>query len=77
MTFDHRYAEKIEAAKIRDLRSKSDLSSGLVAAVVDWANSEEGQRELAESKARVRKTLEWLAEERRLAWEQLNTPMTI
>ena len=29
MTFDHDYAEKIQAAKNRDLRSKSELSAGL------------------------------------------------
>jgi hypothetical protein len=57
--------------------SKSALIDGLVAAVVEWAASEDGKRQMAENRERVNETLRRLDEERTLTREQLNTPMTI
>lgn len=62
-----------EAARV----ISSELSVGLVAAAVKWLASEEGRREMDESRERIDKTLRWLAEQRTLTFEQLNMPMTL
>lgn len=42
MTFDHDYAEKIQAEKKRDLRSKPELSAGLARHTCQWKDDNEG-----------------------------------
>lgn len=42
-----------------------------------WAESEEGREKLQAAMREAKKAIEWLEKERKLTWEQLNTPMSI
>jgi hypothetical protein len=52
MTYDHEYGERVQAAKNRDLQSKSDLSAGLPAKVA----------RLEAENERLKNALRWLVE---------------
>ena len=49
----------------------------LVEKAAKWAESEEGRAKLQDAMRKAKETIEWLEKERKLTWEQLNTPMSI